>query len=171
MWKDLHGEVDGITALIGGDLRNGRVARSDVYLLSKFKGIRFKFVSPNELRMKDDVLAHLREHDVPYSETENLEEVLPEADVVYWTRIQRERMTEEELARFAPLKDRFVLGERHLPLMKKNAIILHPQPIAGEIEPRVKLDPRARWKSQSANGLPSRMVLLTWVMNRFPHFH
>lgn len=162
IWKEL-GRVDDITVLIGGDLLNGRTARSLAYMLGKFDRVRIIFVSPKELRMGDDVLSYLKKHGVEYLETDNLTEVLGEADVVYWTRTQLERMNGDEQKHFEAVKKQFVFRKSHLSLLKPSGILLHPQPIADEIEDGVDESLQARYFAQSANGLPLRMVLLVWV--------
>src|SRR5467141_1448897 len=92
--RDELGHVDGIRVAMVGDLANGRTVRSLTYLLSKFKDIKIWFVAPPQVAMRDDIKAHLTEHNVPWVETEDLDPVLPEVDVVYQTRIQKERFAD-----------------------------------------------------------------------------
>src|ERR1700716_1979792 len=94
--KDELNRIDGIKVAMVGDLANGRTVRSLTYLLSKFKDIKIWFVAPPMVAMRDDLKAHLDEHHVPWVETEDLESVLPEVDVVYMTRIQKERFSDPE---------------------------------------------------------------------------
>src|SRR5256885_5401828 len=89
------GRIDGVRLAMVGDLANGRTVRSLTYLLSKFKDIKLWFVAPPQVAMRDDLKAHLDEHNVPYIETQDLDAVLPEVDVVYMTRIQKERFTDQ----------------------------------------------------------------------------
>lgn len=88
------GRLDGLHVVIGGDLANGRTARSLVYLLSKYKDVRFSFVAPESLEMSQDIKEHLAEHSLNFIETQDLDDVLADADVVYWTRVQKERLAE-----------------------------------------------------------------------------
>src|SRR2546429_1739656 len=91
------GRIDGVRVAMVGDLANGRTVRSLTYLLSKFKDIKVWFVAPAQVAMREDLKAHLDEHHVPWIETQDLNAVLPEVDVVYMTRIQKERFPDPEL--------------------------------------------------------------------------
>ncbi|MBW3538167.1 aspartate carbamoyltransferase [Candidatus Parcubacteria bacterium] len=149
--------ISNLHLLIGGDLARGRTARSLAYLISKFPGNRITFVSPRELSVGEDIKQHLSEHEVPYSETEELRDALPEADVVYWTRTQLERHKGQIL-------DPFVLGVDELALMKQDTVLLHPLPRIGEITVEVDSDPRAAYFRQAGNGMFVRMALIEWVL-------
>lgn len=155
------GRTKDLTVLVGGDLANGRTARSLVYLLSKFKNIEFIFVAPESLKMSDDIKLHLDERAIKYTETEDLENLLPEADVVYWTRVQKERLATG--VNYEQVKKQYELSKNHLALMKKDAIIMHPLPRINEIQIEVDEDPRAAYFRQAAYGLPVRMALYEWV--------
>jgi aspartate carbamoyltransferase catalytic subunit len=141
-----------------GDLANGRTVRSLTYLLSKFKDIKIWFVAPPQVAMRDDIKAHLTEHNIPWVETEDLDSVLPEVDVVYQTRIQKERFTDP--AEYLKLKGIYRIDKRSLGLMRKYAILMHPLPRVDEIAPEVDADPRAAYFRQAHNGLHIRMALL-----------
>ena len=168
-----HRGIDGLTVVIGGDLAYGRTARSLAYFLAKFDDIHLIFVAPPQLRMRDDILQHLREHDVSFAEHDNLEEVVPDADVVYWTRIQKERF--EKVPRYKPwrrianarryknIADTYRITEKTLAQMKPTAIIMHPLPRNSEIDPAVDKDPRAMYFKQAGDGVPIRMAALEWV--------
>ena len=145
-----------------GDLANGRTVRSLAYLLSKFKDIKIWFVAPPQVAMRDDLKAHLTEHKVPWVETEDLDAVLPEVDVVYQTRIQKERFTDQKA--YQALKGVYRIDNRTLGLMRKYAIVMHPLPRVDEIAPEVDADPRAAYFRQAHNGLHIRMALLDRVL-------
>lgn len=155
--RELH-RLDNLAIVIGGDLAHGRTCRSLVYLASKFSGIRFVFVSPPELAMRSDILAHLDEHGIPYRTEVDLTAALSVADVVYWTRIQRERLSDPEL--YPKVRDSYRIGKEDVALMKPGAILMHPLPIAGEIAKEVDDMPCAAYFRQADNGLPTRMALL-----------
>jgi aspartate carbamoyltransferase catalytic subunit len=150
--------IDGIRIAMVGDLANGRTVRSLTYLLSKFKDLKIWFVAPPQVAMRDDLKAHLTEHNVPWIETEDLDSVLPEVDVVYQTRIQKERFADP--ADYQALKGIYKIDNRTLSLMRKYAIVMHPLPRVDEIAPEVDSDPRAAYFRQAHNGLQIRMALL-----------
>lgn len=156
------GRIDDLTVVIGGDLANGRTARSLSYLLTKFDRIRIVFVAPEQLRMHDDIKTYLTEKGTEYREEENLERALGEADVVYWTRIQRERL--DDPATFERVHNRYMIGAVQLALMKPQAILMHPLPRTAEISCEVDQDPRAYYFRQAGNGMFIRMALLDWVI-------
>lgn len=160
----------GLVVVIGGDLANGRTARSLAYLLAKVDPcVKLIFVSPATLRLGGDLKQHLREHSVYFKETEELSDALKSADVVYWTRVQRERMEKSDYAALSnEFQTRYTITPAHLALMKPNAILLHPLPRAGEIELAVDKDPRAAYFRQAANGVPLRMAILERVFERKP---
>jgi aspartate carbamoyltransferase catalytic subunit len=156
--KDELNRVDGIKVAMVGDLANGRTVRSLTYLLSKFKDIKIWFVSPPAVAMRDDLKIHLDEHHISWVETEDLESVLPEVDVVYMTRIQKERFADPDA--YNAVKGIYRLDARSLALMRKYSIVMHPLPRIDEIAPEVDEDPRAAYFRQARNGLPVRMALL-----------
>ncbi len=156
--KDELNRVDGIKVAMVGDLANGRTVRSLTYLLSKFKEIKIWFVAPPAVAMRDDLKAHLDEHRVPWVETEDLESVLPEVDVVYMTRIQKERFADPDA--YNAVNGIYRIDASSLALMRKYSIVMHPLPRVDEIAPEVDEDPRAAYFRQARNGLPVRMALL-----------
>jgi aspartate carbamoyltransferase catalytic subunit len=156
--RDELSRIDGVRVAMVGDLANGRTVRSLTYLLSKFKDIKLWFVAPPQVRMRDDLKTHLDEHHVPWVETEDLESVLPEVDVVYQTRIQKERFTDPEV--YNAIKGIYRIDKSSLALMRKYAILMHPLPRVDEISPEVDDDPRAAYFRQARNGLHIRMALL-----------
>jgi aspartate carbamoyltransferase catalytic subunit len=156
--RDELGRIDGVRVAMVGDLANGRTVRSLTYLLSKFKDIKVWFVAPPQVGMRDDLKAHLDEHNVPWTETQDLGSVLPEVDVVYMTRIQKERFTDQEA--FNAVKGIYRIDKEAMSRMRKYAILMHPLPRVDEISPEVDADPRSAYFRQARNGLHVRMALL-----------
>jgi aspartate carbamoyltransferase catalytic subunit len=156
--RDELGRIDGLRVAMVGDLANGRTVRSLAYLLSKFKDIKLWFVAPPQVAMRADLKAHLDEHKVSWVETEDLESVLPQVDVVYQTRIQKERFTDPEV--YQALKGIYRIDKHAMSLMRKYAILMHPLPRVDEISTEVDDDPRSAYFRQARNGLHIRMALL-----------
>ena len=138
-----------------GELDRGRTARSLAYLLSKFERVKIHFVSPPEVRMGDDILEHLDEHDVWYDVLTDVEPVAAHVDVIYQTRIRPDRVADRDTLA------RYTINARLLRRMKPDAMILHPLPRTVEIDKTVDDDPRAMYFKQARNGLFVRMALLT----------
>ncbi|MFA7309905.1 MAG: aspartate carbamoyltransferase [Candidatus Paceibacterota bacterium] len=157
------GHVDGVHVAIVGDLRYGRAARSLAYLLSKYDDVNLTLVSSPELRMGDDIKAHLNEHHVSYAETESLKDAMREADVIYQTRVQKERFpSKEEYERF---KGGYIIDRSMADSMKEGGIIIHPLPRVGEIMPEVDDSPHAVYFKQVGYGLIVRMALLATLLD------
>lgn len=154
------GRIDGLSVAIGGDLAHGRTARSLAYLLSRFTDVKIVFVAPQGLQIGEDILAHLTEHGVSFQLTDRMEEALPQADVIYWTRLQKERLQAVE----GGVKTPYLLDRSSLALMKSDAIILHPLPRTDELSSEVDDDPRAVYFKQAENGLFIRMALLQSIL-------
>jgi aspartate carbamoyltransferase catalytic subunit len=152
------GHVDGVHMAIVGDLRYGRAARSIAYLLSKYKDIKLTLVSSPELAMKEDLKEHLREHKVSFRETTMLSDAMREVDVIYQTRIQKERFPNKK--EYEKFKGGYVIDRAMADSMKKGAIIIHPLPRVGEIMPEVDDSPHAVYFKQVGYGLLVRMALL-----------
>ena len=157
------GKLDGVHMAIVGDLKYGRAARSIVYLLTKFDNVRFTFVSPPELKMKDDIKAHLKENGVEFEEVETLDGAMKSVDVVYQTRIQKERFPSVE--EYQHFKDIYVIDRALADSMKEGAIIIHPLPRVGEIMPEVDDSPHAVYFKQVHYGLLVRMALLKTLLS------
>jgi aspartate carbamoyltransferase catalytic subunit len=156
------GAVDGAHIAIVGDLKYGRAARSLAYLLGKYQGVHVTLISSPELRMRDDILKYLKRHKVTFEETEAFETVMKKADVVYQTRVQKERFpSAKEYERF---KGRYVIDRRIADSMHKDAIIIHPLPRVGEITPEVDDSPHAVYFKQVGYGLHVRMALLKTLL-------
>ena len=157
------GSIDGLRIAMVGDLAQGRTVRSLAYLLSKFRGVSMYFVAPPLLKMKEDILEHLRERNVTYVEESALDKVLPEVDVVYQTRVQKERFG-DRIADYEQCRGVYIINQGSLRLMKPKSIIMHPLPRLDEITMEVDQDPRAAYFRQAQNGLYVRMALLTQVL-------
>lgn len=156
-------KLDGLKVAMVGNLADGRTVRSLSYLLGKYERVKLYFIAPKSLQMKKDMLAHLDENNIWYTLDEDLHAVLPEVDVVYLNRIERERFpgTDEE---YSKIIQRYFIDGNALKLMHHHAIIMHPMPREKEISPEVDSDPRAAYFRQTQNGIIIRMALLAWVM-------
>jgi aspartate carbamoyltransferase catalytic subunit len=156
-------KLDGLRVAMVGSLSDGRTVRSLSYLLGKFERVKVYFVAPDALQMKDDMLTHLSDSGSWYSLERSLRKVLPEVDVVYVTRIDREKFpgTDEE---YASCTREYFIDNEAMSLLHSKAIVMHPLPRAGEIAREVDDDPRAAYFKQTENGLVIRMALLAWVM-------
>ena len=157
------GKIDGAQVVFVGDLKNGRTARSLTYMLSKYNDIRITFVSPKELAMADDIKAHLTECGIEFVETEDLQPAFNEADVVYQTRIQKERFPSKD--EYLKFKGRYVITRELADGMKEGAIIMHPLPRVDEIDPEVDSSPHAKYFAQARNGLHVRAALLHTLLH------
>lgn len=148
-----------------GDLASGRTARSLCYLLGKFSGIQITFVSPENLKMGTDIKEYLNRHNIEFKEEETLEKVLPIVDVVYMTRIQKERISLED---YEKAKAKFVITDENLELVKEDAKVMHPLPHVEEINISLNKeinDPRVAYFRQAENGLYIRMALLEELLS------
>jgi len=152
--------LNGLSVALIGALDTGRTVRSLAYLLSKFERVKLYFLAPPELQIKHDIIEHLKEHDVWYQLSSDPAEVLPHVDVVYQTRIDRERLKREDI-----VLSQYNINPAMLQQMKPEAIIMHPLPRSVEIDAAVDLDHRAAYFRQSQNGLYVRMALLTMLFD------
>jgi aspartate carbamoyltransferase len=152
------GRMDNLTIGICGDLKFGRTVHSLVDALAANAGIRFIAISPEELRLPEYTRAGLAAEGISLTETDDLETVMPQLDMLYMTRVQRERFFNEE--DYLRLRDRFILDQPKMRLLKKDAIVMHPLPRVNEIDSRVDADPRAAYFRQVANGRYVRMALI-----------
>lgn len=157
------GRLDGIRLGLVGDLANGRTVRSLAYLISKYKDIKIYFVSPDVVKMKDDIKDYLTSKGVEWEESADLLEVASKCDVVYQTRIQRERFG-ERIDLYEAARGRYIVDRKVLDVMAKHAIIMHPLPRLDEITVDVDADPRAAYFRQAKNGLYIRMALLKLLL-------
>jgi len=156
-----HGKVDGIEIALVGDLAYGRTVHSLIHLLALYKISKVYFVSPDTLRMPDEYLKVLDKSNIKYEVLDTYEELLPSLDVVYMTRIQKERFPSIEA--YDAVKNSFVFTLSDAKKMKSGASILHPLPRVNEISPEVDSDSRAQYFKQAGNGLFMRMALLEWI--------
>ena len=157
------GRIDGVKIAMVGDLANGRTVRSLAYLLSKYRDVQVWFVAPPQVAMRQDIKDHLDQRGVRWSETEDLESVLATVDVVYMTRIQKERFS--DLAGYEALKGVYRVDAHTLRKLQPNSIVMHPLPRLDEIATEVDTDPRAAYFRQARNGLFIRMALLDMVLS------
>ena len=159
--NDEIGKIAGTSMAIAGDLARGRTARSLVYLYSKFPSVKIYLVSPEAARMREDVKDYLIRHNVEFEELYDLREVADRVDVIYVTRVQKERGA--QITKYGP-PSFCIINQKVLGLMKNDAIIMHPLPRLEEITPEVDLDPRAAYFRQAKNGLYARMALLAMIL-------
>ena len=155
--KREKGRLDNLTVGFCGDLRYGRTVHSLIGALSRYEGIRFVLISPQELSLPEFVKkSYLTEEN--YEESTSLEEKIGQLDVLYMTRVQKERFT--DLEKYESLKDVYVLTEEKMREAKDDMIVLHPLPRVNEIEVAVDKDPRACYFKQTLNGKLMRMALI-----------
>lgn len=156
--RSLKGHLDNLTIGLCGDLKFGRTVHSLINALSRYENVRFIFISPEELRIPDYITEMLTEQNIPYEEVIRLEDKMPELDILYMTRVQKERFLDEE--EFNRVKDSFVLDPSKLRTAKSDMIVLHPLPRVNEITRAVDNDPRAAYFRQVENGKFVRMALI-----------
>lgn len=161
--QDELGRVDGLRVAMVGDLANGRTVRSLAYLLSLYDDIELIFVAPPPVAMRDDIKEYLRERNVAFREEQDLRAVLPVCDVVYQTRIQKERFADRP-ADYEAVRGIYVIDQEAMDLLPRHAIVMHPLPRVDEIRPEVDSDPRAAYFRQVANGVYVRMALLKLLL-------
>jgi carbamoyl-phosphate synthase/aspartate carbamoyltransferase/dihydroorotase len=158
------GRIDGITVTLVGDLKYGRTVHSLARLLARFDDVRLHYVSPPSLRMPPDVVDDIASASVSQSHHDTLDEVLPESDVVYATRIQRERFP--SLDEYEQVKDAFIITPETLKSAKREMVLMHPLPRVNEISTECDADPRAAYFRQMENGMYVRMALLALVLGQ-----
>ena len=157
------GQIDSISIALVGDLANGRTVRSLCYLLAKYKSPKIYFVAPSVVRMKEDIKEYLHRHNTDFEEVEDLHAVAREVDVIYQTRIQRERFG-DRLHEYEQARGKYIIDQTVLDCMRKEAIVMHPLPRVDEIDTVVDGDPRAAYFRQAHNGLYVRMALLRMLL-------
>jgi len=150
------GSFNNITVGMCGDLKFGRTVHSLISALLRYSGVKFVLISPDELRVPDYVREELKCSE--FIETQQLSEVMPQLDVLYMTRVQRERFFNEE--DYVRLRDRYILDMEKLKTAKESLMVLHPLPRANEIATEVDTDPRALYFEQAKNGMYVRMALI-----------
>jgi aspartate carbamoyltransferase catalytic subunit len=161
--RRLRHSIAGLNVGFCGDLKFGRTVHSLAKALSRYPGIKMVFISPEELRLPDYIRSGvLGKAGVPYTETGDLEKVISGLDVLYMTRVQRERFFNEE--DYIRLKDSYILDTKKMSLAKEDLIVLHPLPRVNEIAVEVDDDPRAAYFKQTQYGMFVRMALLASVL-------
>ena len=160
--KTLTGRLDNMTIGMCGDLKFGRTVHSLINALVRYEGIKFIFISPEELKIPDYVTDMLREKGIPFQEVIRLEDVMPELDLLYMTRVQKERFFNEE--DYVRLKDFYVLTPEKMELAKPDMLVLHPLPRVNEISVEIDDDPRAAYFKQAQFGVYVRMALILTLL-------
>ncbi len=160
----LRGSVDGLSIGLCGDLKNGRTVHSLIKAMEKFRDIRFFLISPRELAIPDYMRTFMKEKGMRYMEVTGLEAVIPQLDVLYMTRIQRERFVDP--LEYERNKGVYILTRRKLHRAKENLLVMHPLPRVDEIAVDVDDDPRAVYFQQARYGMFSRMALLEDLANQ-----
>lgn len=158
IWKN-HGRLDGLKIVMGGDLLQGRTVRSLAKVLSLFDGNHIVFNSIAELQMAGDVKEYLGERGTTYEEVEDMKIAFKDADVVYWTRLQKERLPEG-----VHIDQTYIVDEKAMSYLPSNAILMHPLPRVNEIATEVDTDPRAKYFQQAGNGKRIRMALMDQLL-------
>ncbi|HJA92825.1 MAG TPA: aspartate carbamoyltransferase [Candidatus Eisenbergiella merdipullorum] len=160
--RSLKGRLDNLTIGLCGDLKFGRTVHSLINALSRYDNIRFLFISPEELRVPDYIIEMLKEKNIPYEEVIRLEDVMPHLDILYMTRVQRERFFNEE--DYVRLKDFYILDKAKMELAPADMLVLHPLPRVNEISVDVDDDPRAVYFKQAQYGVYVRMALILTLL-------
>ena len=158
------GRLSNLTIGLCGDLKYGRTVHSLIEAMSRYKGIQFVLISPEELKIPGFIRYNVFENQgIPYTEVSSLEEAMPDLDVLYMTRIQRERF--DDPWEYERLKDSYVLDTEKMKLAKEKMCVLHPLPRVNEISVKVDDDPRAAYFRQALNGKYMRMALILKLLD------
>ena len=161
--RSLKGHLDNLTVGFCGDLKFGRTVHSLIHAMIRYPNVRFVLISPEELRVpsyiREDVLA---KNNVPYKEVVRLEDALPELDLLYMTRVQKERFFNEE--DYVRMKDFYILDKEKMKLAGQDMLVLHPLPRVNEIAVEVDDDPRAAYFKQVQYGVYARMALILTLL-------
>ena len=161
--RSLHGQFDNLTIGLCGDLKFGRTVHSLIEALSRYTGVKFVLISPEELRIpsyiREDVI---KKKNIPFEEVERLEDVISDLDILYMTRVQRERFFNEE--DYVRMKDFYILDAQKMQMAKKEMLVLHPLPRVNEIAVEVDSDPRAAYFRQAQYGVYVRMALILTLL-------
>ena len=161
--RSLKGRLNNLTVGLCGDLKFGRTVHSLINALSRYTGIRFVLISPPELRVPDYIIEDtLNAKGIEYKEVENLDEAMPELDILYMTRVQRERFFNEE--DYIRMKDCYILDKKKMELARDDMFVLHPLPRVNEISVEVDNDPRAAYFKQVQYGVYVRMALIMTLL-------
>ncbi len=160
--RSLKGRLNNFTIGLCGDLKFGRTVHSLINALVRYDNIKFIFISPEELRVPDYITDMLKEKQIPYEEVIRLESVMPDLDLLYMTRVQKERFFNEE--DYIRLKDFYILDMAKMELAKDDMLVLHPLPRVNEISVEVDNDPRASYFKQAQYGVYVRMALILTLL-------
>jgi aspartate carbamoyltransferase catalytic subunit len=161
--RELRGSLDNFTIGLCGDLKFGRTVHSLINSLIRYKNVKFILISPKELRVPDYIREDvLQENNVEFEEVEKLEDVMPQLDILYMTRVQRERFFNED--DYLRMKDFYILDTDKLSLAKEDMYVLHPLPRVNEISVEVDDDPRAAYFKQAQYGVYVRMALILTLL-------
>jgi aspartate carbamoyltransferase catalytic subunit len=155
--REAHGTLEGLNVVLVGDLRYGRTVHSLSHALVRF-GATLTLVSPESLRMPEEIVSDLREHGADVTETVDLGAALPNADVIYMTRIQKERFPDDD--EYAKVAGIYMLDSSDMASAKNGMIVMHPLPRVSELHPSLDSTENARYFQQAFNGVPTRMALL-----------
>lgn len=161
--RTLKGRLGHLTIGLCGDLKFGRTVHSLINALSRYEDMRFIFISPDELRIPDYITEMLRDRNIPYEEVIRLEDKLPQLDILYMTRVQKERFFNEE--DYIRLKDFYILNKKKMKLAPSDMLVLHPLPRVNEISVDVDDDPRAVYFKQAQYGVYVRMALILTLLD------
>lgn len=160
--RSLHGNLNGFTIGLCGDLKFGRTVHSLIRALLRYNNVHFVFISPEELKIPDYIIDELNEQNATYEEVIKLDDVIGKLDILYMTRVQRERFFNEE--DYVRLKNFYILTKEKMEHAKKNCIVLHPLPRVNEISVEVDDDPRASYFKQAQYGVYVRMALIITLL-------
>lgn len=159
----LKGKLGDLTIGLCGDLKFGRTVHSLIHALIRYPGVKFVLISPEELRVpsyiREDVLTH---NNIPFKEVEKLEDAIPELDILYMTRVQKERFFNED--DYVRMKDFYILNKEKMKLAREDMLVLHPLPRVNEISTEVDDDPRAVYFKQAKYGVYVRMALILTLL-------
>lgn len=160
--RSLNGSIGNFTIGLCGDLKFGRTVHSLINALVRYENINFVFISPPELKVPDYIIELLNDKNIPYKEVISLDEIMSELDILYMTRVQKERFFNEE--DYIRLKDFYILDKAKMDLAKDNMLVLHPLPRVNEISVEVDDDPRAAYFKQVQYGVYVRMALILTLL-------
>ena len=162
--RSLKHRLDNMTIGLCGDLKFGRTVHSLIRALVRYENVRFIFISPEELRVPDYITDMLKEKNIPYEEVIRLEHVMPSLDILYMTRVQKERFFNEE--DYVRLKDFYILDKAKMEYARPDMLILHPLPRVNEISVEIDDDPRAAYFKQVQYGVYVRMALILTLLGK-----
>ncbi len=160
--RSLKGRLDDIVIGLCGDLKFGRTVHSLIHALVRYKKVHFVLISPEELRIPDYIRDELKSANISFEEVERLEQAMPKLDILYMTRVQKERFFNEE--DYIRMKDFYILNKEKMELAKPDMLVLHPLPRVNEISVDVDDDPRAAYFKQAQYGVYVRMALILMLL-------